>query len=53
MTGAGFGGCVIVLTNKNSVKKLEEELVKEYNDKFGYPCEMYVIKVVDCAKDIK
>jgi galactokinase len=52
MTGAGFGGCVIVLTHKNSVKTLEQELVKKYNDKFGYPCEMYVIKVVDCAKDI-
>ena len=53
MTGAGFGGCVIVLVNKHNIKELEEELVEQYNAKFGYPCEMYMVKVVDFAKNIK
>ncbi len=52
MTGAGFGGCAIVLVNKNNVKELQEELIKSYENKFGYSCEMYIIKVVDCAKNI-
>ncbi|MGL4184113.1 MAG: galactokinase [Metamycoplasmataceae bacterium] len=52
MTGAGFGGCCIVLTHKDEIKELEKFVIKNYEEKFGYPCEMYIIKVVDSAKNI-
>lgn len=52
MTGAGFGGCAIVLTHKDSIKELKKEIINKYKDKFGFECEMYIVKVVDGATDI-
>lgn len=52
MTGAGFGGCAIVLVHKDIIPKLENEIVNLYKNEFGYACEMYIVKVVDSAKNI-
>lgn len=52
MVGAGFGGCAIVFINKNNITELKNNIVKKYRKYFGFSCEMYRIKVVDCAKDI-
>ena len=52
MIGAGFGGCLIIFIHKNSIKKLKNNIIKKYENFFGFSCEMYLVKVVDCAKNI-
>lgn len=42
MTGAGFGGCCIAIIAKNQVSTLEQ-LVLEYNCKFGINLEYYTV----------
>ncbi len=37
LTGAGFGGCAIVLLRKELVKEYAENLSKSYNEKFSSP----------------
>lgn len=47
MTGAGFGGCLIALMKKTANEVFKKELVQKYTKKFGYPCEVYEVEVVD------
>lgn len=52
MTGAGFGGCAIVLVDKKEINNLENTLCELYKNEFGYSCEMYIVKVVNYAENI-
>ena len=53
MTGAGFGGCLIALLDKNSNENFIETISKKYKEKFGYNCEIYLTSIVDGAKCYK
>jgi galactokinase len=42
MTGGGFGGCVVALTQPRSVDALSEHLTKAYREKFNITPAIYV-----------
>lgn len=45
MTGAGFGGCAIALVKKEHANKAKEEILRQYNEYFGYEGEAYIIDI--------
>lgn len=47
MTGAGFGGCVIILTKINNALKIGEEVKKGFLKKFHFSPSIYVVGIVD------
>jgi len=47
LTGAGFGGCCIVLIKKFFVKEFKKELASVYNKKFPALLEFYEVKSVN------
>ena len=42
MTGGGFGGCTVTLVKPDCVEELKSHLIKEYKEKTGIDCEIYV-----------
>ncbi len=53
MTGAGFGGCLIALMNKNATEEFKKILPEKYKKEFGYECEIYETNIVDGATSFK
>ena len=47
LTGAGFGGCIVSLVEKESVNKFVRELESTYHTKTGKEVETYVCKASD------
>lgn len=47
MTGAGFGGCAVVLVENDVVDTLKQQVGKAYHEQIGYPCEFYVVDISD------
>lgn len=45
MTGAGFGGCAIALVKKEHANKAKQEILRQYNEYFGYEGEAYIIDI--------
>jgi galactokinase len=43
MTGAGFGGCTVTLTHKDSIDSLKARLLA-YTERFGLNPEMFVLQ---------
>ncbi|HTD94238.1 MAG TPA: galactokinase [Chitinophagaceae bacterium] len=41
MTGAGFGGSAIALVRKNQLPEFTSGLIKYYEDRIGYACEVF------------
>jgi len=44
LTGAGFGGCAIILIHKKLADRLNRQLPREYEKKFGYPCSILILE---------
>ncbi|MFH1612357.1 MAG: galactokinase [bacterium] len=44
MTGAGFGGCVISLVQKDKIEEFIKKISEKYKKKFGYLPEFYICK---------
>lgn len=53
MTGAGFGGCAIFISDKSKTKGIINKVVKEYREKVGLKAECYIVKASDGARRIK
>ena len=53
MTGAGFGGTMIAIYEKDHVPASFETLKKAYQKKFDKPLDIYTAKSADGAKKIK
>jgi len=51
LTGAGMGGCCIVLIKKDFVENFKNELSKNYYEKFGIKPSFYEVVAVDGAKE--
>jgi len=49
LTGAGMGGCCIVLLDRNSLRQFEEQLAPAYKKRFGFPPEFYRVEAVNGA----
>ena len=49
LTGAGFGGCAIVIIDKDRIDNFENELKKEYRNYFGKQPEFYRVNSVNGA----
>ncbi len=52
MTGAGFGGCVIALVEKESQTEIITRVNKEYKDKTGINGEFYICRISDGIKKL-
>ena len=52
MTGGGFGGCIVALTQPRSVNPLIESLQKSYMQKFGKEPASYVTTATAGASEI-
>jgi galactokinase len=44
LTGAGFGGCAIILIQKEMAGGLNRQLPREYEKKFGHPCSILILE---------
>ncbi|HEY8423941.1 MAG TPA: galactokinase [Clostridia bacterium] len=53
MTGAGFGGCVVSLVNKQALQDFISNVTKVYTEKIGYPPSVYSASIADGAYEIK
>jgi galactokinase len=53
MTGAGFGGCVIALVEKESQSEIINRVNQEYKDKTNIKGEFYICRISDGVKRIK
>ena len=53
MTGAGFGGCAIFISEKSKTQGIINKVVKEYREKIGLKAECYVVRATDGARRIK
>ncbi len=53
MTGAGFGGCIISIVHKDSIKKMIEKVGNEYTSKTGLKADFYVADIGDGAKKLE
>lgn len=53
MTGAGFGGCIIILAYKKDREKIINQVGEKYQKKFGIEPEFYVCEIEDGATEIK
>jgi galactokinase len=53
MTGAGFGGCAIALTKKESFNDFTNKLIPFYKEKIGYEPEIFSSKAEDGVRQIK
>lgn len=53
MTGAGFGGCGIALVEKNKLDKFKDDVIKYYNKITNIVPDVYIVDIVDGAKEIK
>jgi len=49
LTGAGMGGCCIILLKKDIMRRYEKQLAALYEKKFGFPPEFYEVAAVDGA----
>lgn len=52
MTGAGFAGCAIALVHKDSIKQLETEVSKKYQDEIGYLPSFYHVGISEGVKEL-
>ncbi|MBP3950171.1 galactokinase [Bacillus suaedae] len=52
MTGAGFGGCAIAITQKDQVESFKENVNEAYKKVVGYDATFYVATIGDGAKEI-
>jgi galactokinase len=52
MTGAGFGGCCIFVSEKSKTKEIMLHVVDAYRQKTGYNCQCYIASPNDGAKKI-
>ncbi len=52
MTGAGFGGCAIALIKKDKLDDFSLNLVKYYEDKIGYKCDVFASDIGDGVKEL-
>ncbi|MCG7338257.1 galactokinase [Staphylococcus sp. ACRSN] len=52
MTGAGFAGCAIALVHKDSIKQLEAEVSKQYQDEIGYLPSFYHVGISEGVKEL-
>ncbi len=52
MTGAGFGGCVVSLVNKESRDTFVENVSEKYQKKFKIKPDFYICNVEDGVKEI-
>lgn len=50
LTGAGFGGCMIILAHQRALEKLPERVLKPYKDKFNREPELLVTYADDGAR---
>jgi galactokinase len=53
MTGAGFGGCAVVLAEPKGVERFVQRMEDVYHEKFGRKPEIYVCTAEDGAGEIK
>ena len=53
MTGAGFGGCVIALVEKESQSEIINRVNQEYKDRTNIKGEFYICRISDGVKRIK
>ena len=53
MTGAGFGGCAIALLNKEIFDEFSKNVTRDYEKKFGYKPDIFLVDVVDGVKNGK
>ncbi len=53
MTGAGFGGCTVSIVHKDKVDEFKEKVSKNYAEKTGLKCDIYVTEAGDGAREIK
>ncbi|MPN51294.1 Galactokinase [bioreactor metagenome] len=47
MTGAGFGGCVIILGKNDSIKMMGEKIAKKFLEKFHFSPSIYAVDIVE------
>jgi len=52
MTGAGFGGCVIALVNKDRLDEFKPELISNYENIIGYKPEVFVSEIGEGVKEL-
>ena len=45
MMGGGFGGCTISLVLEHEIKKFKTEISQMYQNKFGWDCSIYDVKI--------
>lgn len=50
LTGAGFGGCMIILAHQNALEKLREKVLTPYIEKFNRQPELIVTYADDGAR---
>ncbi len=50
LTGAGFGGCAIVLVNSSALDVLEKRVTGVFQQRFDYAPDIFVSKAAACAK---
>ena len=47
MTGAGFGGCAVIIVKEEAVPAFIENVGKAYKEKIGYAADFYVVEIGD------
>lgn len=52
MTGAGFGGCGIALVKASEWNDFKEQVLTAYEDKIGYPADIYQASIDDGARKL-
>ena len=52
MTGAGFGGCAIAIVHSTKVDVFKKILPIVYEQKIGYPCEVFSCEITAGVKQI-
>jgi mevalonate kinase len=46
LSGAGLGGCCMILVDKSKSTELKDEILDKYKDKFGKSCSIHICKPV-------
>jgi len=52
MTGAGFGGCVIAMVNKDGLDEFKTQISSYYENNIGYKPEVFVSEIGEGVKEL-
>ena len=52
MTGAGFGGCAVVMCHAGAAESVSREIERRFNERFGHPPACFEVRPVGAARAV-